>query len=368
MNARVAAALVVLLVVLGGGALLVLQREGAERPGAAAALGQPLLKELKAAEVAAVVIRDAAGTITLERREDAWTIAERGGFPADIEKVREFVVKAIGLKVGQVEPLGEADRARLGLDDKGTRVEFRGADGKPLAALLVGKKHFKKEPDDPEKATADGRFVLRPDDPKTVYLVSDALSQATSKTAEWIDRRSFQVEKVKTLEVRHPEGDSWRIERASENAEWKLAPLKPGEKLEATRANSASYSLSLLDLADVATKDAAANAFERPILVDATTFDGLAYAIRVGRLEGENHYVAFTVSGAPIRERTPEKDEKPEERERRDKEHAERLKKLEERLAREKQLAQYVLLVPKSRLEDTLKKRTELLQKQDEKK
>jgi len=367
MNARVAAILVALLVVLGGGALLVLQRGDGERPGSAAALGQPLLKGLKAAEVAAISIRDAAGAITLQRKDEGWAIAERDGFPADFDKVREFVVKAIELKVGQLEPLPEKDRARLALDDKGTRVEFRSAEGKPLATLVIGKKHFRKEPEDPEKAQADGRFVLLPEDPKTAYLVSDPLAQATSRTSEWIDRRSFQVEKVKSLEVRHPDGDAWKIERAADNADWKLTPLKAGEKLDVTRANSASYSLSLLDLADVAPKDAANTGLDKPTLIEASTFDGLVYNIRVGRLEGENHYVAFTVGGTLVRERTPEKDEKAEDRERRDKEHAERIRKLEERLAREKRLSQYVLLVPKSKLEDTLKKRAELLQKEEKK-
>jgi hypothetical protein len=41
-------------------------------------------------------------------------------------------------------------------------------------------------------------------------------------------------------------GGSYRIERNADNADWKLAGLKPGEKLDASRANAASYSLSLL--------------------------------------------------------------------------------------------------------------------------
>ena len=42
------------------------------------------------------------------------------------------------------------------------------------------------------------------------------------------------------------------------------------------------------------------------------------------------------------------------------------IKKLEERLPREKLLSDYVLLIPKSKLEDTLKKRPELLEKKDQ--
>jgi hypothetical protein len=72
------------------------------------------------------------------------------------------------------------------------------------------------------------------------------------------------------------------------------------------------------------------------VLVDATTFEGASYAIKVGKLAGENHYVSFTASGV-----------KP------DAKDGERVKLL----------SQHVLLIPKSKLEDTLKKRSELLDK-----
>ena len=340
MNARVAAILVILLVVLGGGALLYQQQERAQRPDNVGTLGRTLFKDLQAAEIAAIRIVEPNATLTVQRKDDRWVIAERGGFPADVSKVREFVLKAIGLKVGQSEPLGEKDRARLNLDASGTRVEFRNAADKALGVLIVGRKYFKREVENPEKAIPDGRFVALPEEAGTAYRVAEPLTQATVKTAEWIDRSSFQVEKIKTLEVRYPGGDAWRIERAGDNAEWKLAAARPGEKLEIPRANAASYSLSLLELADVAPKDAKDTGLDKPITVDATTLDGASYAIKVGKLQGENYYVSFTASGL-----------KP------DAKDAERVKTL----------SQHVLLVPKSKLEDTLKKRAELLEQKDKK-
>jgi hypothetical protein len=350
MNARIVLVLVVLLAVLGGAAIVFYQQERGRQAGNVASLGQPVLKDLKAAEVAAIRIVEPKAALTVQRQDDRWVIAERGGFPADLGKVREFVLQALALKVGQSEPIGEKDRARLNLDDSGTRVEFAGAEGKPLATLIVGKKYFKREVDNPEKARADGRFVALPADPKTVYIVSDPLAQATARSGEWIDRRSFQVEKVKSLEVRYPDGGGWRIERNGDNADWRLAGLRPGEKLDVTRANAASYSLSLLELADVAPKDTKDTGLDQPTTVEATTLDGLAYTINVGKLAGENHYVTFRSSGRLV------KDEK----------DAERLKKVEERLPREKLLADYVLLIPKSKLEDTLKKRPEMLEQRDD--
>ena len=335
MNARSAAILLLLLAVLGGGALLYYQQERERRPQNVGMLGRTLLEGLRIADVASIRVVEPKGTLPVQRHDEGWTIAERDGFPADLAQVREFVLKLAALKVGQSEPLGEKDRARLNLDASGTQVELAGADGSALARLTVGKKYWKREPESPEKTPADGRFVGLPAEPKQVYLVSDALAQASTRTAGWIDRSAFQVEKVKTLEVRTPDGGGYRIERSGDNADWQIEGARPGEKVDTGRANAASYSLSLLELADVAPKDAAGTGLDKPTLINATTLAGRAYAIKVGRLEGENYYVAFQSSGP---------DEKP----------------------REKLLSQHVLLVPKAKLEDTLRKRAELLERKED--
>jgi hypothetical protein len=355
MNARVLAVLAVLLVVVGGGALLIREQGKAQRPRVADALGQPLLKGLKAADIAAISIRDPQGAITLQRKEERWTVAERDGFVADLDKVRGFVLKAIELKIGQAEPLGEKDRARLQLDASGTTVEFQGADGKPLAQLVVGKKHFKREPDNPEKALGDGRFVLLPGDAKQAYVVSDPLAQATTKSAEWIARSGVAAEKVKSVEFRATDGTGWKIERSGDNADWKLADSRPGEKVEAARANSAAYTFAILDIADVAPKELTPDktGLDKPAVATAVTFDGLSYVLKIGKAEGDNYYASVALEGTP----------RPE-----GKDADERMKKLEGRLARERALAGHTLLIAKAKLEDLQKKRAELLAAREDKK
>ena len=340
MNARVALILVVLLAVLGGAALVFHYQDRGRQAGNVGTLGQPVLKDLQAAQIASIRIVEPKAALTVQRKGERWVIAERADFPADAGKVREFVLLALSLKVGQSEPIGEKDRARLNLDASGTQVEFADAEAKTLAKLVVGKKYFKREVDNPDKARADGRFVALPGELQTVYLVSDPLAQASARSAEWIDRTSFQVEKVKTLELRYPDGGGWRIERDGDNADWRLAGARAGEKLDASKANAASYSLSLLELADVAPKDAGDTGLDKPVSIEAATLDGLAYSIKVGKLEGDNHYLSFSSSGKP--------------------------KKDDPQAERRKLLSGYVLLVPKAKLEDTLKRRADLLEKADE--
>jgi hypothetical protein len=355
MNARIAAALLVLLAAIGGGALLVREQADSQKSPEAGILGQPLLKGLQASQVAAIAIRAPKGAITIARKGELWTIAERDGFPADYDKVRDFVLKAIELKIGQAEPIGEKDRARLLLDAGGTAIEFLGADGKPLARLTAGKKYFKTEPDNPGKAIGDGRYVALPGDDKRVYVVADPLAQASTKTADWISKAGFDVEKVKTLELRAADGDAWKIERSGDNADWKLAAARGGEKLEITKANAAGYTFARLELADVAPKDARPEdtGLDKPTVVTATTFDGLSYTLKLGKPEGDNYYATLAISGEP----------KPE-----GKDAEERLKKINQRLPREKALGGYTLLIPKSKLEDIVKKRADLLVKKEPKK
>lgn len=355
MNARIAAVLVVLLAALGGGALLYYQQGRTQRPAEAVALGQPLLKALKAAEVSAIRIQERKATLTLERKDERWVIAERAGFPADLDRVRDFVIKAIELKIGQSEPIGDKDRARLNLDASGTRVEFRDAQGKVLAAFIAGRKYFKREPEDADKAIGDGRYLLLPEEPGRVVVVSHPLTQATARSAEWISRGGLTIEKVKTLEVRLATGEGWKIERAGDNADWTLAGMKPHEKLEITKANSAAYSLASLELADVAPQDAQDTGLDKPATVTVATFDGLSYTLQVGKLVGEQYYVKASVAGEPQAE---------------GKDAEERNKKLAERLPREKALEAHVLLIARNRLDDVLKARAELLAKpeQDKKK
>ena len=355
MNARLAAALLVLLAALGGGALLVRNEADSRKSPDAGTLGQPLLKGLQASQVASISIRQPRGAITIARKDERWTIAERDGFPADYDKVRSFVLQALSLKIGQSEPIGDKDRARLLLDAGGTAVEFLGADGKPLARLTAGKKYFKAEPENPDKAIGDGRYVALPGEEMRVYVISDPLSQASTQTADWLSKAGFEVEKVKTLELRAADGDGWKIERAGDNADWTLAGIRGAEKLEITKANAAGYTFARLELADVAPKDAKPEdtGLAKPTVVTATTFDGLSYTLKLGRLEGDNYYATLAIGGEP----------RPE-----GKDAAERLKKINQRLPREKALGGYTLLIPKSKLEDIVKKRSDLLAKKDEKK
>ena len=367
-------AILIALAVLAGGASIYLMRGESQSSSNASVLGQPLFPQLKAADVARITITEPQASLNLEKKGGLWVIVERNGFPADLDRVGELVVKTLELKTGQSEPIAEGERARLqlGVPGKGegaaTLVSFKAQDGKILAELLVGKKYFKSAPEgDASKAQGDGRFVLLPGEVTRVIIVSDPLKQATAKAAEWIAREGFAIENVKAITARHADGD-FALAREKPDAPWTLEG-SAGE-LDQSRASSVAYSLAKLEVADL--PEGADTGFDQGSQVTVSTFEGLEYKLKIGRLDKGSHVVQASVEGTPNRAPYPvPAAEKPEDKVKREKASADDAKAFADRVAREKALAPFNVLIAKSKLEGLMKKRADLLkvaEKAEEKK
>lgn len=380
MNKRYAGILVLLALIVGVAALFTRQREQSAQPALAAQLGQPLLKKLQAHDVASIVIRAPEATLTLTKKDKRWTVAEKNGFAADLNKVRKLVVNAIELRIGQVEPIGAKDRARFDLLDPAkpapdsaglaTALTFKSANGHTLAELLIGKKYYKSTPTGSSAtAPAAGRYVMLPDNPKQVFVVSDPLRLVSASSADWISKQGFAIHRLKTLTVKLADGGGYRIERSSESVPWKLARDARGARLDTSKANAAVYDLANVAIDDVATGgNAQTYGFDHPTLVTATTFDGLTYKLRIGALLVDRYPLRVQIEGTPRRELKLPKDLKPAAKAAREKSFAMEMSRLNERVAREKTLRDYVLFVAKSRFTELLKKESELLQQKAKKK
>jgi hypothetical protein len=377
MNKRFVAILAALVLILGGAALYVHQREDSAQPAVSAQLGRPLLKDLKASDIAGIVVRDANSTLTLVKKDKNWTIAERNNFPADLDKVTELVVNTIELKVGQAEPIGDADRGRLNIVDPNnagsagpgkagqaglaTSLAFKAGDGRILAELLLGKKYFRNEPaGDPVKAIGDGRFVMLPTDPKQVFIVSEPFRTASTASADWIAKDGLAIERVKSMEYKPADGEGYMIERATDGSDWKLERVG-GQRLDNAKANSAAYSLAKLEIEDVAASDKDTS-LATPSILKVSTFDGMNYTLKIGQMDQDRYPVSVEIEGTPKREFEQRKDEKPENKAAREKSFAEEMKRLDERVAHDKTLHGHVLLVAKAKLADALKKKSELIE------
>ena len=375
MNRKQFLVLIAALVVLGGAGLALFWRDIAHYRESGARIGAKLLPDFKVADVAQLRLQDAHSEVTLVNKGDRWVVQERGDYPANVQDIGSLVVKLLELKVTQAETVGVSLLPRVelvapsntaatggtrGKEGVGTLVEFKDKAGKVLASLILGKKVLKKDPLNPLPNARDGvpagRYVRVSGAKDKVVVVSDPLSAAESKPGKWLAKDFFKVERIRTLAV-GPDGAApgWKITRDVEWGQWKFAG---GGELDASSAVGAVNALGNVSFTDVAVKPEEA---VKPMVAVAETFDNLTYRIRLaGKKGSDDYYLNFTVSGEPPRKRVPEKGEKPEDRERHDKEFAESLKRLEERIGREKALAKWTYVTAKSAVEPLLKDRSQM--------
>ena len=314
MNRKQFLILLIAVVVLGGAGLALVWQDVSDYRASGAKIGAKLLPELKIADVAEVRFQDAKHQATLVRKEKIWVVQERGGYPASFQEISDLLIKLVELKVTQSEQVGEKLFPRLQLaepgksEGTGTVIEFKGAAGKPLARLVLGKTVLKKDAMNPLPAAKDGvpagRYVRVAGAKDTVVVVSDPLGKAEANPGRWLNKDFFKADRIRTLSV-GPEGGAphWKIARAEEWGQWKFAA--GGGDLNPNAAVTAVNKLTQLSFNDVAA-DPKAVATEKPLVAVAETFDDLIYTIKLAKqAKGDDYLVTFTVTGEPPKARAP---------------------------------------------------------------
>lgn len=370
MNKKQFLILLLAVVVLGGAGLALVWRDVSDYRASGAKIGAKLLPNLKIADVAEVRFQDAKHQATLVRKEKVWVVQERGGYPASFQEISDLLIKLVEIKVTQAEQVGEKLYPRLELADPGkgegtgTAIEFKGAAGKPLARLVLGKTVLKKDAMNPLPSAKDGvpagRYVRVAGAKETVVVVSDPLGKAEASPGRWLNKDFFKVDRIKTLAV-GPEGAAphWKIARSEEWGQWKFAA--GGEPLNPSAAVTAVNKLGQLSFNDVAAEPGA-DAAGKPLVAVAETFDNLVYTVKFAKkAKGDDYLLTFTVTGEPQKSRAPEKGEKPEQAAQRDKDFAASLKRLEERIAAERALGKWTYVIAKDELEPLLRSRADMV-------
>lgn len=386
MNRKQFLILVVALLVLGGAGLALFWQDIALYRASGAKIGAKLLPQFKLADVAHMRLQDAKAQTTLVRKDTGWVVRERGSYPASFQEISDLMVKLAELKVTQSEQVGPSllgrielnepgkageaapqksgEAAKGGPDGVGTLIEFKDAQDKTLARLVLGKKILKKDPLNPLPTAVDGvpagRYVLVAGGPKdTVVVVSDPLNGADANPGKWLSKEFFKADRIKTLTVTPAGGAGWKITRAEEWGQWKFA--SGGGDLAAGRAVAAVNALGSMSFTDVAV-DIKPESLEKPHTVVAETFDNLTYTIRIAKgRSGDDYLVNASVAGEPPKARTAEKGEKEKEKETRDKDFAESRKRLELRLAREKAQSAWSYVVAAKEVGPLLRERADLV-------
>ena len=371
MNRKQFIILLVLVAVLGAAGWIIRQRNAGSWQSGGQTIGQKLLPNFPVNDVAQITIKSGTNELNLAKRDNLWRVRERGDYPANFSQISEFLVKLADLKIVQTEEIGPSQLGRFELaTNSGTQVEFKDQAGKSLGVLLLGKKHTKKSAANPQFGGAgdesfpDGRYVMA-GGAKTVAVISDPLDSADPNPASWLNKDFFSIEKPSSIAVQFPEAtNSWKLARASETNDWQLADAKPGEKLDDTKISSVTSPFSSASFNDVLPGNTAPeiSGLTNTTALTIESFDGFNYSAKVGPERDGNFPMTISVSANLPAERTAAKNEKPEDKAKLDKEFADHLKTLADKLAKEKQLGNWIYEVPTYTVDSILKPRADLLE------
>lgn len=360
--------LIGLVIVVGFGGLWFKARQDSAWQRASAG-GEKLLAKLPVGEALAEIrVEQGTNRLTLAKRADRWVVVERADYPANFAEISSLMLKLRDLKAAQTEPVGPAQLARLDLlppdspTNAGTRVEFRDASGKVLETLRLGKFQMRKD-NRPSPFGDDGggfpagRWLLIGEANDRAVLVSDPLSNLAPQPQSWLNKDFFKVEKLKAITATFPDAtNSWSVARETESGSWTLAEARAGETLDSGKTSGFNWALSSPSFNDLTTEPPT-----NAVTLRLETFDGFTYTIQAGEKRDDNVPMTVTVAATYARERKAPEGESAEDKARLDKEFADNLKRLDEKLAREKGFAGRVFLVSSWTLDALLKPRAELL-------
>jgi hypothetical protein len=319
-----------------------------------------------------LVIKSSKDTATLQKTSDIWTVAERNGYPADFNKIRELVTSLWEFKVVRQLDVGPSQFGRLNIvapgqgDHSGVELDLDDASGKSIKSLIFGKTFGgeNSSADQEEEApSGDGRFVYDPSEKDKVYLSKENFYTVDPSPKSWLDKDFIRAEGVKEIERRSSsDGDGWKVSKKDEKAAWELVDAKPGETLNTTVvASLGAFSPSFEDVKPANTPDPETG-LNKAVTVNLQTFDGFKYTLEIGgEAPEQSRFFRFKVSADLPAKRAAEPNESPDEKKKKDEEFNKQQEALKTRLAAEQKLQNWVFEVESYSLETFLKPRKDIL-------
>lgn len=252
-------------------------------------------------DVAAVHVKTPAASFTLEQRDGAWSLAEKGGYPAQDEPVKKLLIGLAELE--KVEPkTDDPERwSRLGVEDPGAAdatsklVTLDDSSGTELASIVVGN----------ARPVQGGRrakqLYVRASGDDQSWLVAGEVDLKERDT-DWLLKEIYAIEqdRIRSIEIEHADGEVLRVQKESSgDPRFEVQDVPEGRETRYPGvANPLAGNLRSMSLEDV--QPAGEVDVEDGWLSRATvrTFEGLVLRATLKDVDGKA-CVAFAASYEP---------------------------------------------------------------------
>ncbi|MDX2147042.1 MAG: DUF4340 domain-containing protein [Planctomycetota bacterium] len=320
--------LVVLAAISGASALAAFlafqSKEASQRSPASGTTGTPLLPALKPRinEVASITLRKANSEARIERRDGTWVVANRGGYPAKFEMVKQGVTQLADAKIIDAKTSNKERYAAIGVqepdapDAGSTLVRFADAKGETIASLIVGKAETGPAAADAMfGGAATGKMFVRRAGEAQAFLADLNAFNAEADPMQWITREFLKMprERMQGVTIVHPGGEQVVVSRDSKDAiDFTLQNMAAGRELSyAGAATNVASALDFVSLEDVKPAAEIDLSKEPGPVATFRTFDGVLITARTGKVDGKD-WVAFQASLTPEAAAPPRGESQPE--------------------------------------------------------
>jgi hypothetical protein len=239
---------------------------------------------------ALTVRKGAAAVVTVHKTGDAWGVAERAEYPADVSKVRKLVLSLRDAKIVEEKTSDPTRYSAIGVEDPaaagatGAEITIEGPGFKQ--GVIVG------------KAVGDGNFVRRAGESKS-YSVEPAIS-VDAEPRFWIDARLLDVPValLQGVAVKPADGPGYSLHRLNPaDNTYSLDGAPPGRKaLDGHALAPGPTTFTGVTAEDVA--PAAGMDFGHASQAVITLTDGNIITV-AGVVVADKHWITLTASKDP---------------------------------------------------------------------
>lgn len=280
-------------------------------------IGKPVFPDLVADDVEKIVITSAEGTTTVARVNDIWSVPDRFNYPADFNKLKDYILKFTDMKIGQIMKLDEKQKAAMKLTPAtGTRVDLVGKNNATITSILIGEARMRKPAGEMAEygGYPDGQYIS-PDNGKNIYLVSAALSELPLNAKNWLDPDLLNVmsSDIKEISITGPDRKDTKLIRKKDNTGFELDGISTNEVTVDSKMYSLESALSYMKLDEVAdpSLNSEATGLDKPTVFKATTHKGEFFTVKLGKKKDGTDYrfCKFETALIPAEKQPDAKDE-----------------------------------------------------------